>query len=119
MNIIFRFLIKFIYEPKEYVDSAGRISAITSFFIGTFLFLGFTILKIEALVPIGILYVLFCIIINLLILLILILKISIKVYKQQSVFTHIVTLITLLLNIPITIYYTSIVMEYSNGMSLL
>lgn len=104
-------LIQFIYSPEEYVDSSGRITALSSFVLGTVLFLLYTIFRNDYIVIIGLLYVGFCVIINTIILLILLFKTIYKLINNQRITPHLVTLGTLVINIPITILYTSIVTE--------
>lgn len=109
MDTFIDFIIRFIYSPEEYVDSSGRTIALSSFTLGTLLLLIFLIFEIDFLIVIGILFVLFCILINGIILLILLTKIGIKLMNKQSIKSHLITLPIMLINIPITILYINLV----------
>ena len=111
MNFITKPLINFIYETEEYIDSSGRISALFSFVLGTLLLLMYLLFKEEVLIMVGIFYVLFCMAINTIILLILIIKFFTKAFKDQSIKAHITTLIVMVLNIPIAFLYILIVVD--------
>ncbi len=103
MNSFVNFIIRFIYLPEEYVDSSGRITALSSFTIGILLLTLFIVFKIDFLIAIGILFVIFYLLINGIILFILFIKIGIKLFTKQPLKSHLITLFTMLINIPITI----------------
>lgn len=111
MNTLTQSVIDFIYKPEEYTDSAGRIMALLSLFIGTVLLFTYLIYQWEALIPIGILFTLFCLVINSLILIILLLKIAFKLFEKHSILQHVKTLFTMLINIPVSIFYILLVYE--------
>ena len=60
MNAFVNFIIRFIYLPEEYVDSSGRTTALSSLTIGMLLLILFIVFKIEFLIAVGILFVVFC-----------------------------------------------------------
>lgn len=107
-------MVKFIYHTDEYADSAGRVSAIMCFCLGTILLLAFLITNHHTLISIGLLYVLFCVLINSIIVIVLLLKMGFKLFEKRSITSHLITLLVLLLNIPITIGYISILIHFYN-----
>ena len=106
--------IKFIYGPEEYIDSSGRITAISSFVLGTLLLVSYLILEANYLISIGILFVACCIFIHCIILIFLFGKIAFKLLDKRLVKSHLITLVIMLLNIPITLLYIRIVMDALN-----
>lgn len=80
----------------------GRITAISSFALGTFLFLAYSFTKNDAFAITGFYYLLFIIPVNLLVLLALIIA---ALAKKDRLAEHLKTIGLMLLNIPIAWSY--------------
>lgn len=93
-------------EPQ--IIFIGKKATIYSAAIGTFLLLAFQMSKQDSLIAIGISYILFAFVVNSLILLALIAALFFHTPHWKKI---IATIICVLLNIPLSIFYLSIVIN--------
>lgn len=80
----------------------GRLTAAWSFIIGTILFLSYQITNRSILLPIGLYYIFFAFIINIIVLLVLIVSV---LNDRENWISHLKVIGFLLLNIPVTLFY--------------
>ncbi|MFD2288317.1 hypothetical protein ACFSOV_19580 [Pedobacter petrophilus] len=93
-------------EPQ--IIQIGKKAAIYSAAAGTFLLLAYLISKQDSLISIGISYILFAVFANVLILLALIIALFTQTLHWKKI---VATIICVLLNIPLSIFYLSIVIH--------